>query len=83
MGQATLKVASCKMAKHEKACFDNQYAFIPFAFDTFGFFAPEAVNLLKRMQRLMHSSVVSLRTMNIVFKRIDFAIKKGGRGATC
>jgi hypothetical protein len=34
VGQASLKVASNKVAKHEKICFDNQHVFIPFAFDT-------------------------------------------------
>ena len=36
-GQSTLKAASCKVTKHEKACIENQHVFIPFAFDTFGF----------------------------------------------
>ncbi|GJS99760.1 hypothetical protein Tco_0820930, partial [Tanacetum coccineum] len=43
VGQAALKAASCKVAKHEKVCIENQHVFIPFAFDTFGFLAPEAV----------------------------------------
>ena len=77
MGQATLKAASGKVAKHEKACTDNQHTFIPFAFDTFGFLAPEAVELLKRVQRVMHSNVMSPRSMDVVFKRIGFAIQKG------
>ncbi|GKD11573.1 hypothetical protein Tco_1195980 [Tanacetum coccineum] len=46
VGQAALKATSCKVAKHEKACIENQHVFIPFAFDTFGFLAPEAVELL-------------------------------------
>jgi len=54
IGQAALKVASSKMAKHKKACSDNQHAFIPFAFYTFGFLAPEAVDLLHRVQKVMH-----------------------------
>jgi hypothetical protein len=33
------------MVKHKKACFDNQHAFIPFAFDTFGFLASDVVDL--------------------------------------
>ncbi|GJZ83075.1 hypothetical protein Tco_0648248 [Tanacetum coccineum] len=37
VGQTALKAASCKVAKHEKACIENQHVFIPFAFDTFGF----------------------------------------------
>ncbi|PNY11632.1 auxilin-like protein [Trifolium pratense] len=62
VGQAALKVASSKVAKHERACFENQHVFIPFAFDTFGFLALEAVDVLKRVQRIMHSNVVSPRS---------------------
>ncbi|KAK2380676.1 hypothetical protein QL285_068351 [Trifolium repens] len=43
--------ASNKVAKHEKACSDNQHAFIPFAFDTFGFLAPDVVDLLQRVHK--------------------------------
>jgi hypothetical protein len=52
--RAVLKAASSKMTKHEKTCSDNQHIFIPFAFDTFDFLAPEAVNLLKIIQKVMH-----------------------------
>ena len=76
-GQAALKAASCKVTKHEKACLDNQHAFIPFAFDTFGFLASEAVELLKRVQRVMHGNVTTPRSLNVVFKRLSFAIQKG------
>ncbi|GKG42976.1 hypothetical protein Tco_0479660, partial [Tanacetum coccineum] len=55
-GQTALKVASCKVTKHEKACIENQHVFIPFAFDTFGFFAPEAMELLSQVRRVMHSN---------------------------
>jgi hypothetical protein len=51
--------------------------FIPFAFDTFGFLAPEAVDLLKRIQKVMHSNIMSPRSMNVVFQRLSFAIQKG------
>jgi len=77
VGQAALKVASSKVAKHEKTCSDNQHAFIPFAFDTFGFLAPKAVGLLHRVQKVMRSNVMSLRSINIVFRMIGFAIQKG------
>ncbi|GJW52744.1 putative reverse transcriptase domain-containing protein [Tanacetum coccineum] len=50
-----LKAASCKMAKHEKTCIENQHVFVPFAFDTFDFLAPEAVELLNRVQRVCSS----------------------------
>jgi hypothetical protein len=48
--QTALKAASNKVAKHERTCFNNQPAFIRFAFDTFGFFAPDVVNTLERVQ---------------------------------
>ncbi|KAK2381131.1 hypothetical protein QL285_068765 [Trifolium repens] len=57
VGRAALNAASSKVAKHERACSDNQHAFIPFAFDTFGFLAPDVVTILKRVQRVMHSNV--------------------------
>ncbi|MCI39268.1 auxilin-like protein, partial [Trifolium medium] len=40
LGHTTLKVASSKVAKHERAHSDNQHVLLPFAFDTFGFLAP-------------------------------------------
>ncbi|GJY40509.1 hypothetical protein Tco_0427779, partial [Tanacetum coccineum] len=52
-GQAALKAESSKVAKHEKACLENQHVFIPFAFDTFGFLAPEAEEFLNRVQRVV------------------------------
>ena len=65
------------VVKHEKAGSDNQHAFIPFAFDTFGFLAPDVVDLLHRVQKVMHNNVMSPRSMNVVFTtRIDFAIQK-------
>jgi hypothetical protein len=48
-----------------------------FAFEAFGFLASDTVNILKRVQRVMHSNVVSPRSLDIVFKMIDFVIQKG------
>ncbi|GJT86986.1 hypothetical protein Tco_1068703 [Tanacetum coccineum] len=76
-GQAALKATLGKVTKHEKACIENQHVFIPFAFDTFGFLASEAVELLSRVQRVMHSNVMTPRLTYVVFKRIGFAIQKG------
>ncbi|GJR34995.1 hypothetical protein Tco_1210679 [Tanacetum coccineum] len=59
VGETALKAASCKVTKHEKTRFENQHVFIPFAFDTFGFLAPEAVELLTRVQRIMNSNVMT------------------------
>ncbi|KAK2413080.1 hypothetical protein QL285_035827 [Trifolium repens] len=77
VGRAAHKAASSKMAKHKKACSNNQHVFIPFAFDTFGFLTPYVVNLLKIVQRVMHSNVVSPKCMNVIFQRLGFAIQKG------
>ena len=33
--QIVVKAASSKVAKHEKACSDNQHTFIPLVFDIF------------------------------------------------
>jgi hypothetical protein len=77
VGQVALKATSSKVAKHEKACSDNHHDFIPFAFDTFGFLASEAVDLLNRVQRVMHNNIMSPRSMNVVFTRIGFVIQKG------
>jgi hypothetical protein len=65
------------MAKHEKTCNDNQHVLILFAFDAFGFLALEVVDLLKRVQRVMCSIIVSYRSMNVIFRRIGFTIQKG------
>ncbi|GKE70005.1 hypothetical protein Tco_1528077 [Tanacetum coccineum] len=77
LADAALKAASCKVTKHEKACIENQHVFVPFVFDTFGFLALEAVELLNKVQRVMHSNVMTHRSTNIVSKRISFAIQKG------
>jgi hypothetical protein len=62
-------------------CFYNQHAFITFAFYTFGFLAPEVVDLLNRVQKVMHSNIVSHKSMDVVFKRMSFAIQKSGCGS--
>jgi len=57
VGQKALKVESNKVVKHEKVCHDNQHVFTSFAFDTFDFLAPEDVDLLHRVQRVMYNNV--------------------------
>nr|GEY82379.1 auxilin-like protein [Tanacetum cinerariifolium] len=59
VGHVALKAASCKVTKHDKAYIKNQHVFVPFAFDTFSFLATEAVELLNRVQRVMHSNVMT------------------------
>jgi len=46
--------------KNEKVCSDNQHIFISFAFDTYSFLGLEVVDLLRRVQRMMHSNVMYL-----------------------
>ncbi|KAL8250287.1 hypothetical protein R6Q59_033980, partial [Mikania micrantha] len=67
---------SDKVAKHEKTCLENQHVFTLFAFDTFGFLVPEAVNFPNRVHRFMNSNITAPMTQNVVFSRIDFAIQK-------
>ncbi|GKD53107.1 hypothetical protein Tco_1286494, partial [Tanacetum coccineum] len=67
VGQAALKATSCKVTKHEKLCIENQDVFIPFTFDTFGFLAHEAVELVNRVQRVMNSNVMIHRSTNLIF----------------
>jgi len=64
---------SNKLANHEKECSNNQHVFITFDFDTFSFL-PEVVDFQHRVQRVMHSNVMSPRSMNVVFMMIGFAI---------
>ncbi|GJW01685.1 hypothetical protein Tco_1556936 [Tanacetum coccineum] len=75
-GQAALKAESSKVAKHEKSCLENQHVFILFAFDTFGFLAPEAEEFLNRVQRVVQSNFSTPKTQNFIFSRIGFAIQK-------
>jgi len=77
IGHAILKVVSSKVIKREKTCSNNQHVFIPFAFATFGFQALKAVDLLHRVQRVMHNNVMTPMSMNVVFMTIDFVIQKG------
>jgi hypothetical protein len=76
VGRAAFKAPSNKIVKHEKACSHN-HVFIPFPFDTFGFLAPEAVDLLKRVQRVLHGNIVTPMSIDVVFRRLGFAIQKG------
>ncbi|MFS7984910.1 hypothetical protein Hanom_Chr11g00992251 [Helianthus anomalus] len=52
-------------------------AFIPFAFDTFGSLAPEAIGFLDRVQRVVHNNFSTSKSQGFVFGRIGFAIQKG------
>ncbi|MFS7888600.1 hypothetical protein Hanom_Chr00s000001g01597121 [Helianthus anomalus] len=72
-----MKSKSKKVEKHAKACEDNQHAFVPLAFDTFGSLAPEAVRFLSRVQRVVHSNFSTPQGRGFVFSRLGFSIQKG------
>ena len=55
---------------HKKARSDNQRAFIQFTFDIFGFLVPEFVDILPKVQKIMHINVEISRSTDVVFKRI-------------
>jgi hypothetical protein len=82
VGQAVIKLLQAKWP-NIKECFDNQHMFIiSFVFDTFGFRSPMNINILKRVQRVMHSNVMSSRFLNVVFKKIDFTVIQRISGTT-
>jgi hypothetical protein len=83
VGQTTLKAASSKMGKHEKACSNNQHVFIRFTFNTFGLLATVTLNLLKRVQNVIQSNVVSPKSMNVVFQILESGIQKRVSGTAC
>lgn len=74
--QATLKATLSIMVKHEKTCLDNQHVFIPFSICIFGYLAPEAVYLLQRVQRRVHTILYLLAQWMKFLKRIILSPKK-------
>jgi hypothetical protein len=56
---------------------DNQNALMSFAFDTFGCLKLDVVNILKRVKRVMYNNVISPRSLDEIFKGINFIIQKG------
>ncbi|PWA86491.1 hypothetical protein CTI12_AA140700 [Artemisia annua] len=76
-GQAIMKAEMKKVDKHDKACSENQHVFVPFAFDTFGSLAPEAVRFLDRVRKIVRSNISAPSGHDYVFSRIGFAIQKG------
>lgn len=48
--------------------------FNPFMFNTFDFLELEIVDIVQRVQRIIHKNVVSPSYMNVAFKRIGFVI---------
>jgi len=76
---AISRAVSRKKSKHELACTRNGFAFIPFAFDTFGGFSLEAIALLSRLQRSLLDTMQTRESVVIryVWRRLSFAIFKG------
>ncbi|MFS8027119.1 hypothetical protein Hanom_Chr16g01494901 [Helianthus anomalus] len=76
-GQAVRKAESKKVDEHAKACVENQHVFVPFAFDTFGSLASEAIQFLTRVQRVIHNNCSTSGGQGFIFGRLGFAIQKG------
>lgn len=74
--QAVERAAKKKVDKHEKACVENNHAFLPFAFDSFGALEREAGEFLRRIQKVMGHYVTSPGSVHFVFSRPNFAIQR-------
>lgn len=72
VGKTTLKVVSYRVTKHKKSCMENQILFIPFMFDTFSFLTLDVVEMPHIFQWVMYWNVITLRSKDVVFKRIIF-----------
>ena len=77
VGQDTLKVATCKVTKHEKSYMENQHALISFVFDTFRFLVSDATKLLNKVRWIMYSIVMSPRSMDVILKKVHFIMQRG------
>jgi hypothetical protein len=68
-----------KFRKHEDACREAGYLFKPFAVDVFGGLAPEALKLLRLIASVLEVSKSCSKSvaLNIVFRRISFAVHLG------
>jgi hypothetical protein len=68
-----------KFRKHEDACREAGYEFIPFAVDAFGGLAPESLKLLRLIASNLEVTKNCSRNvaLNIVFRRISFSIHLG------
>ncbi|KAL5708665.1 RNA helicase [Ranunculus cassubicifolius] len=77
VGDAATKAADAKLVKHGNACREAHHHFIPFAFDTFGFLDTEAVELLRRVQKVSMKDMSAAGAVDYVFRRISFFIQKG------
>jgi len=50
--------------------------FLSFTFNVFGFLALETIDLLHKIQIVMHNNVMSSRFINVMLTKIDFVIQK-------
>jgi hypothetical protein len=74
VGYTTLKVALNKLVKREKTYYDNQRPFIPYMFYTFDFLVE--VDLLNRIQMVIHNHIITLRSMHLCLKECHFLLIK-------
>lgn len=74
-GHVVAKIESCKVAKHEKNYLQNQHFFYSMPFDSFGFLAPKVMNFLTKIQRIIHSNVLTPKEHNFVFSKLGFTLE--------
>ena len=75
--QTVLKAGGKKVEKYETVCLEKEHVFVPFAFDTFGALAPQAIKLLDRVKKVMQSNSPAAKGQCFIFNRVGFAIQKG------
>ena len=78
-GGAATHAATQKIVKHADSCSRAGFDFIPFAFDTAGHLATDAVAVLRRLQMAWASSQVVRDDVanNFVLRKIGFTVMKG------
>ena len=76
-GRAIFDAAHRKRAKYQDRCAAIGYGFLPFSFSSLGELEPDAVALLKRIQKFSTAQDVGARAAPHIFTRICFSIAKG------
>ncbi|KAL5717905.1 hypothetical protein ACHQM5_010858 [Ranunculus cassubicifolius] len=66
-----------KYDKHDKACQDGGFEFLPFGFTSFGCLCEEAIDFMTRVEKVAHSHLVCYKSTKFVFHRLGFLIQKG------
>jgi len=80
LGESNLsRSVQAKLSKHQAKCEENHHAFVPFGFDTFGGFAPEAIRMITRLQRSLTQEMQTRDGVasRYAWRRLSFSIFRG------